>query len=175
MAMPVTPVAMPAIVVTVTGTVIAVAVTTIFHHGYTGCRSGVFDRSSAQRRRPDSGNSETAETEASDRSKNGNAHFALPFSNCLRFLSPPTIPYQGEVRRSMINSSADVCLYLSNHTSPNSDVVLTHARFFADQDLLNISTHQFDQRASRQKSVKPASDTRWRNVMPRQSSNIRLA
>jgi hypothetical protein len=79
MAMPVTPVAVPAIVVTGMITVTVIAVATIFHHGYTGCRSGVFDRSSAQRRRPDSGNSETAETEASDRSKNGNAHFALPF------------------------------------------------------------------------------------------------
>jgi hypothetical protein len=78
---------MPAIVVTVTVTgmitvtvtVTVIAVATIFHHGYTGCRSGVSDRSSAQWRRPDSGNSETAETEACDRSKNGNAHFALPF------------------------------------------------------------------------------------------------
>jgi hypothetical protein len=84
MAMPVAPVAMPAIVVTVTGvitvTVTVIAVATIFHHGYTGCGSGVFDCGSAQWRRPDSGSSERAETEAGDRSKNGNAHLVFLFS-----------------------------------------------------------------------------------------------
>jgi hypothetical protein len=78
MAMPVTPVAMPAMVTVVI--MIAVAVTTIFHHGYTGCGGGVFDCGSAQWRRPDSGSSETAETEAGDRSKNGNAHLVFLFS-----------------------------------------------------------------------------------------------
>jgi hypothetical protein len=72
MAMPVAPVAMPAMV--------TITVAAIFHHGYTGCGGGVFDCGSAQWRRPDSGNSETAETEAGDRSKNGNAHFAFLYS-----------------------------------------------------------------------------------------------
>jgi hypothetical protein len=78
MAMPVTPVAMPAMVTVVI--MITVTVTAIFHHRYTGCGSGVFDCSSAQWRRPDSGSSETAETEAGDRSKNGNAHLVFLFS-----------------------------------------------------------------------------------------------
>jgi hypothetical protein len=76
MAMPVTPVAMPAMVTVV----IMITVTAIFHHRYTGCGSGVFDCGSAQWRRPDSGNSETGETEAGDRSKNGNAHLVFLFS-----------------------------------------------------------------------------------------------
>jgi hypothetical protein len=59
---------------------ITVTVTAIFHHRYTGCGSGVFDCSSAQWRRPDSGSSETSETEAGDRSKNGNAHLVFLFS-----------------------------------------------------------------------------------------------
>ena len=42
------------------------------------------------------------------------------FFRCrLRLLSPPRKSYQGEIHRSMINSSADVRLDLSNHTPPN--------------------------------------------------------
>ena len=84
--MPVVPVAMPVIAVTVTRVVpipVPVAITIaipvpIFHHSCTGC-SGVFDLSSAHRRCPGSGNHETGETETYDGSKNSNAQFSFHF------------------------------------------------------------------------------------------------
>jgi hypothetical protein len=82
---------MPVVAVTVSITVViavsvAAAITVaipipipVFHDSCTGC-GGVFDLSSAHRRRPRPGNSETNEAKTCDGSKNGNAHFPLPFS-----------------------------------------------------------------------------------------------